>query len=423
MTLTSKKVRKLLCAGAVGKFLDQRGLYLCVQSRTAAHWEKRYQYLGREHYTGLGSAFVFSLKQARERSRRASELLADGIDPLARKREAKAAAIAAAARSVTFGACAEDFYKTNSPTWKHIKHAQQWRSSVLGLTLGGKPVEQDHCRLLRALPVQEIDTPIILSVLKPHWHEKAESMNRLRARIAAVIDSARAAGYRRDDSINPADWSIIGKVLPAPGKVAAVNHFEAVPYAQVSDFVTELRKREGSAARCLEFLIYTVARSAEAREATWGEIDLDGATWTIAAERMKAAKPHVVPLADPVINLLRRLPREGDGDDALVFVGPKSGKPLTDLALMTLMRKLKRSEVVHGFRSSFSDWAHETTGYSSIVIEQSLAHAVGSAVERAYRRSNLLTKRRRLLSDWARFCCMPPVVETGEVVQIGRGRA
>jgi integrase len=421
MNLTSKRVAKLLRQGEPARHLDQRGLYLVIESRTNAHWEKRYQLDGREHYHGLGSAFVFGLAAARERSRRAGELLADGIDPLARKREAKTERIAAAARIITFGECAADYFRAHSPGWRHAKSVAQWRSSILGLTMTGKPAKPDYCKALRALPITQIDIPVILSVLKPIWQDKPDTMSRVRARIAGVLDYAKVLQYRSGD--NPADVALIGKALPVSGKV--VNHFAAVDYRKIPDFVAALRKREGTAARCLEFLILTAARSAEVREAPWSEIDFDEKLWTIPAERMKADREHCVPLAPEAVELLRGLYREGDEDDGLLFPGPQPGKPLSDLALMKLMRRMGRSEVVHGFRSSFSDWSHERTAHSNHAIELSLAHSIGTATEKAYRRGDMLEKRRQLMEQWAAYCTSPPVVqEAGDnVVSMGRGRS
>jgi integrase len=419
MALTSKRVAKLIRKGEPGRHLDSRGLYLITQSPTAAHWEKRYQLDGREHYHGLGSAFVFGLAAARERSQRVSEMLADKIDPLVRKREEKAARLAEAARSVTFGDVALDYFRTNSPSWKHPKHAAQWRSSILGMTPTG-PAQPDYCRTLRALPVQSIDTPIILGTLKPIWHAKPETGSRIRSRISNVLDFAKACGYRAGD--NPASWDVIGQVLPSPGKLVRTNHFAAIPYVEIPDFVQQLRGREGTSARALEFLVYTAARSGEAREATWGEIDFDAKVWRIPAERMKANRMHVVPLADPALELLRALPRE---DDGLVFLGSQPGRPLSDLALMKLMRRMGRTEVVHGLRSSFSDWAHERTAHSNHAIELSLAHAIGAAAEKAYRRGDMLEKRHQLMTAWVKYCVSPPaaaVQESGKVVSLGGGR-
>jgi integrase len=420
MNLTAKKVAKLL--RQPGRYGAGRGLVLQVVSPTNASWLLRYQRLGRERWLGLGPVADFTLAEARERARKARQQIRDGIDPIDAKRAAKAAEVATKARAVTFGKCAADYFDAHSPGWGHPKHIQQWRASVLGLTMNGAPAAADYCKMLRSLPVQSIDTPLILSTLKPLWQDKPETGSRVRARIASVLDYAKAAGYRSGD--NPAAWNVIGKLLPARDKLVAVNHFEAVPYNEIPSFVADLRAREGTAARCLEFIIYVSCRSSEAREAVWGEIKFDEAVWEIPAERMKSDRSHIVPLADPVLDLLRQLPREGEGDDALVFIGPKPGKPLSDLHLMSLMRKMGRSEVVHGFRSSFSDWGHERTAHSNHAIEISLAHAVGGAQERAYRRGPMLEKRRKLMEQWARYCTSPPVVQEteGKVVPMGRGR-
>jgi integrase len=422
MGLTAKRVAKLLRKGEPGRHLDARGLYLVVNSPTNAYWEKRYQFDGREHHHGLGSARVFSLVEARQRSRRASQLIADGVNPLVAKREAKAARLVAAARDVTFGEVAADYFRNHAPTWKHLKHAAQWRSSVLGLTLSGKPAEGDYCRALRSLPVAQIDTPVVLSVLKPHWLDKVETMARVRARIEAVLDAAKAAGYRRGD--NPASWAVIGEVLPGRDRVAKVEHHAAVPYGELPAFMAELCKREGVAARALEFLILTAARSTEVREATWREIDPDGALWEIPAERMKAERPHKVPLVPEAIELLHGLYREGDDDDGFLFIGPQPGKPLSEAALRAVMQRMGYSATPHGFRSSFSDWAHESTGFSNHAIEISLAHSVGDAAEKAYRRGAMIEKRRKLMEAWAEYCTSPAVAQAakGKVVPMGRGR-
>jgi integrase len=422
MALTAKRISKLLRRGEPGRHLDARGLYLVVVSRTAAHWEKRYQLDGREHYHGLGSAFVFSLAQARERGRRASELLADGVDPLVQKREAKAARIAAAAKAISFGEAAADFYRAHSPGWRHVKHISQWRSSILGLTLAGKPATGDYCKALRPLPVAQIDTPIVLSVLKPSWHDKAETMSRVRARIAAVLDYAKACGYRQGD--NPANWDVIGKLLPSRSKVRKVEHHAALPYAELPTFMVALGKREGTAARALEFLIFTAARTAEVLQATWGEIDLDAKLWVVPANRMKGGREHRVALSDRAVELLRELPVE-DGN-AHVFIGPLSGSPLSEAALRAVIRRMGHDDITtHGFRSSFRDWCAEMTNYPNHVIEMALAHAVGDKVEAAYRRGDLLKKRRQLAEAWAKYCTSPPVVQTagGRIVSIGGGRS
>jgi integrase len=421
MALTSKRAAKLMRAGTPGRHLDSHGLYLITQSRTAAHWERRYQLDGREHFHGLGSAFVFSLAEARERSRRVSQLLADGVDPLVRKREAKAERIAAAARTVTFGEVATSYYHAHSPAWGHPKHTAQWRASILGLTATGKPTGHDYCKALRSLPVAQIDTPLILHVLRPLWHSKAETLTRVRARIASVLDYAKAAGYRSGD--NPAAQSVIGKLLPARGKIDPVEHYKAVDYHAVPAVLAELRKRDGTAARALEFLVITATRTSEVLRATWSEINLDEKLWVIPAERMKAGREHRVPLAPAALELLTQLPREAGNN--FLFLAPQTGKPWSATALRNVMQRLGRSEVPHGFRSSFSDWGHESTAHSNHAIELSLAHSIGAAAEKAYRRGDMLEKRRRLMLDWARFCSSPRTAQKteGKVVPISGGRA
>jgi integrase len=417
--LTAKKVSKLL--KQPGRYGDGHGLVLEVTSPTNASWLLRYQRHGRERWHGLGPVHTFSLQEARERARRARQLLHDGIDPVDQKRAIKAQQVAEAARVVTFGEAATDYFRAHSPSWSHPKHVSQWRASVLGLTANGAPAEGDYCKILRALPVQSIDTPLILSVLKPFWHNKPETLSRVRARIASVLDFAKAAGYRTGD--NPAAWDIIGKLLPARGKIAPVNHYGAVDYREVPAFVAELRKREGTAAQALLFLVYVACRTTEALHATWREINFDDAMWVIPASRMKAGKEHKVPLAPEVLALLRGLYREGDSDDGLVFIGAQPGKPLSPPAMASVMKRMGFSAVPHGFRSSFSDWAHERTGHSNHAIEISLAHSVGSETEKAYRRGEMLEKRRRLLADWARYCSTPIAEKSGKVVVPMRGRA
>jgi integrase len=423
MALTVKRVNRLLAAGVPGRYLDRRGLYLEIKSKTNASWLRRYQLDGRERYIGLGSAFTFPLNKARKRAQDVNELLADKIDPLTRKREAKAERIAAAARVVTFGECAANYFRAHSPGWRHSKHIAQWRATVLGLTSVGKPSAGDYCKTLRGMPVAQIDTPLVLQVLRPLWHDRPETLSRVRARIASVLDYAKAAGYRTGD--NPASWDVIGKLLPARGKVARVNHYEAVDYRDVPAFVAALSEREGTAAQALKFLLLTAARTIEVLHATWGEINFGEKLWRIPGERMKGAREHVVPLAPEALELLRGLYREGDSDDGFLFLGPQPGKPLSEAALRAVMRRMGRVEVPHGLRSSFSDWAHERTGHSNHAIELSLSHSIGSAAEKSYRRGDMLGKRRRLMEQWSKYVTRAPAVEaakSGEKVVLMRGR-
>jgi integrase len=420
--LTAKRVAKLIRRGEPGRHFDGDGLSLVIEHKASARWERRYQLHSKEHYYGLGSAFVFGLAKARERNRTVSEQLADKIDPLAAKRADHAQKAAAAATAITFGGAAQQYFATNEPTWKHRGHTAQWLASILGLTLSGKKVKLDYCRTLRSLPVQTIDVPIVLSVLRPHWQEKPATMSRIRSRIENVLDWAKAAQYRTGD--NPAAWDIIGKLLPAPNKVRKPEHFEALHYKDLPAFVAALSTRRGSAARALKFLILTAARTTEVRGATFSEIDLAERIWTIPAERMKSERDHLVPLSDEAVELLRDLPTE-EGSD-LVFMGQQPGKPLSDAAMRGCMQRMGLTAVPHGFRSTFSDWAHERTGHSNHAIEISLAHSVGSEAERAYRRGPMFDKRRKLMEQWAEFANHPPVAAdkttTGKVVPIRDGR-
>jgi integrase len=259
---------------------------------------------------------------------------------------------------------------------------------------------------------------MILKMLTPIWKTKTVTAKRVRNRVAAVLDYAAAAKYRT--GTNPARWEgHLEHLLPQPEKIARVTHHAAIPYAVLSQFMVDLRKCEGVIARALEFTVLTAARTGEVVGATWDEIDFDARTWTIPAERMKAGKEHRVPLSDAAIKLLSGLYREQD--NSCLFIGTRPGSRVSN-GMYRLLRQLRSDATIHGFRSTFSTWAHETTSYPGLVIEQSLAHTVGSAVERAYRRGDLFDKRRKLMDAWAKYCASPSRrVTSGEVVQL-RGR-
>jgi integrase len=267
--------------------------------------------------------------------------------------------------------------------------------------------------VLGQLPVASIDTALVLEVLKSHWLAKGPTMNRVRARIEAVLDWAKASGYRDGD--NPAAWKTIGQVLPAVGRIARVEHHPALPYEEMPAFLVQLRKHVGIAARALEFTILTAARTNEVLGATWDEIDFAARTWTIPAARMKQKKEHRVPLADPVIRLLTSLPVE-EGNQH-VFIGSQTGAGLSHSSMQVLMSRIRADATPHGCRSTFRDWAAERTNYPDHIAEMALAHNVGSAVERAYRRGDLFEKRRKLMDAWAAFCASKPI-KTGDVVAL-----
>lgn len=393
--LTAKRVARLIKRPGRHRDGDVRGLYLLVPVAGRGSWVLRYERGGRERFMGLGSVGDFTLKEARERARAARQQLANGVDPLDARRDERARKALEAARTVTFKQCAEAYFAAHADEWRNANHRAQFPATMKTYVF---PV-------IGSLPVAAVDEPMIIKVLTPIWKTKTTTAKRVRNRIAAVLDFAAAAKYRT--GTNPARWEgNLEFLLPKPDKVWAIRHHPAMPYAEVAAFVAELRAAEGVAPRALEFLILTAARTGEAIHARWDEIDLDAKTWTVPAERMKAGKEHRVPLSDRAVEILEAIPREAH--NPFVFIGPRAGSSISTAAMHRTLRRISSDHyVVHGFRSSFSTWAHERTSHAAHDIELSLAHNVGSAVERAYRRSDLFEKRRRLMSDWARFVSTP----------------
>jgi integrase len=428
--LTVKKIEKLLRNGVVGVHADGAGLYLRIRSKTSASWEKQYQPRGAVpritktgkvgwpvKYMGLGSAFVITLDEAREKNRQANKLLIDKVDPLTTRRAERAQRIADATKVITFGEAARRYYNNHCAAWDD-RHAAQWRQSVLGETPSGAAVKRDLCRAMRAMPVTMITKQIVCDVLRPIWLTHHESASRLRNRIEAVLDMATAQEFRTGD--NPAALAIIREWLPKPEK-RKTKHLSGVAYKEMPNFVAALRRLEGSAERATEFLVYTLCRTTEVLGAKWSEIDMDEKTWTVPAERMKNHEEHVVPLTQPALDLLRALPRD---DRDLVFLSSQPGKPLNQKAMLRVIRRMGFGETVHGLRGTFSTWAHETQNVDIAplhVIEAALAHKIGSAISEAYRHTDLLAKRRKLMDAWANYCT-GPVVESGEVVPIRAAR-
>jgi integrase len=418
MPLTVKQIVKLTEPGRYG---DGRGLYLQVMPAGARSWLLRYERADtrpgregrrRERWMGLGAADDFTLEEARERARRARQLLKDGADPIDARHEERLkrtteAALAAAA-NITFKECAEQYYKFHSRKWKNAKHAAQFLST---LKMYAYPA-------MGKVPVAAIDKALVLRAIEPIWYTKTETASRVRGRIESVLDFAKTRGYRSGE--NPAAWDgNLVHALPGRGTIAKVEHHAALPFAQVPEFMAALAAREGIAARALEFTVLTAARTGEVIGARWSEFDLDAKVWVIPAERMKAHKEHRVPLTERMLAILRALPREA----AFVFPGGREGAPISNMAMAQLLKRMNRLDVtVHGFRSTFRDWAAETTGYPNHVIEMALAHVIGSKVEAAYRRGDLFTKRARLMADWAKFCATKPASDAANVTPM-RARA
>lgn len=297
--------------------------------------------------------------------------------------------------AINFRQCSEQFIEAHKPSWSNPKHAAQWTST---LKTYAYPI-------IGALPVSQITdqhgTDLILKILSPIWHNKTETASRVRGRVEQILDWARVRGYRAGD--NPARWKgHLDHLLPSKSKIAPVKHHAAMPFAEVPDFICELRKQTGIAARALEFTILTAARTSEVIGAKRDEIDKAARMWIIPPERMKGRREHRVPLSDTAMAIISNLPTTGE----YLFPGRKPGKPMSNMAMLNLLRRMGiRDQVVtHGFRSTFRDWGSETGNYPNELLEMAIAHAVGDKVEAAYRRGDLLSKRRALMSDWESFC-------------------
>jgi len=394
--LTVKAIAKLT---RVGRYRDERGLYLQVKSPTNRSWLLRYEKAGRERWMGLGPLHAFGLNEARDRALKARQLLADGIDPLANRnaerRRQEAASKLQNARSITFEEAAQRYFERNNAKWKNAKHSAQFLSTL----------RQYSFRVMGKVPVAEIDTSLVLKVLQNIWGEKTETANRVRGRIEAVLNFAKVAGWRTGE--NPARWrGHLDQVLPARSLVQKVIHHRALPYADIAEFMRQLRGREGTAARALEFTILTAARTGETIGARWDEIDLQDGVWIVPAERMKAKREHRVPLSREALRLLEELPREKH--NGYIFVGPRT-HGLSNMAMDNVLQRMnfKDRATTHGFRSTFRDWAAEMTSFAPEIAEAALAHITGDSVERAYRRGDMLSRRRKLMDAWAEYCRRP----------------
>jgi len=388
--LTALKVDRL--KNQPGMHADGGGLYLQVKNGGAS-WLLRYQLAGRSRYMGLGPLTLFGLKEARAKALDARRLKHEGQDPVEAKRHARLQMRLDAAKAITFKDAAALYLAAHRAGWKNTKHAAQWKAT---LATYADPA-------MGELPVQAIDTGLVIKVLEPIWATKPETASRVRGRIESILDWARVRGYR--ESENPARWrGHLDKLLPARGKVRKIKHHAALPYSELPEFIATLRELEGTAARALEFAILTAARTGETLGATWDEIDLAERVWIVPAERMKAGWEHRVPLAARAVEILSALKPEKPKPGTFVFGGGKSDKPLSNMAMAMTLRRMDRPDLtVHGFRSSFRDWVAERTNFPSEAAEMALAHAVGDKVEAAYRRGDLFDRRRRMMAEWQNF--------------------
>jgi len=364
------------------------GLALQVTDSGTRSWILRVMVGGKRRDMGLGGYPDVTLSGAWDKARKARDKIKEGIDPIEDGKAKRSALAAAVASALTFSEAAKAYIAVKEAEWKNAKHGDQWRNT---LATYADPV-------IGNVFVRDIEQSHVMRVLEPIWMDKTETAKRLRGRIEKVLDWARVRGYRSGD--NPARWrGHLDTLLQAPGKVQTIEHHPALPMDDLGAFMVELRKQEGMGARALEFAILTAARSGEVRGATWSEIDLKDATWTIPASRMKMKREHRAALNDEAVALLESLPRTGD----LIFPNTKGDK-LSDMTLTAVLRRMNRSDITaHGFRSTFRDWCSERTNYPRDVAEMALAHTIGDKVEAAYRRGDLFEKRRRMMREWGKF--------------------
>ena len=394
-----------------GRHGDGGNLFLIVDrpkpdappgAKPAKRWVFLYRWNKRLREMGLGSLNAVPLVRARELAAQARGLLAEGKDPIEIRRieQAKDA-------GRTFGEGARQRHEAKEGAWKNDKYTTQWLTAL-----------ETYAEPIWDKPVDAVAVADILAILQPIWTIKAETASRVRGRIEAVLDAARARGMIAHDRANPARWrGHLSHLLPKRQRLQR-GHHAALPYVEIAAFMARLRQRQAIAGLCLEFTILTAARSGEALRAVWTEIDMAGEIWTVPKERMKASKEHRVPLSSRSMEILRELEQIKQTPDGFVFPGQKPGRPLSVMALEMLLRRMKVAVTVHGFRSTFRDWCGECTVFPREIAESALAHQVGNEVERAYRRADALEKRRQLMQAWADFCADAKV---GNVVPIRGG--
>jgi integrase len=356
-----------------GMYHDGGGLYLQVSAGGAKSWIFRFMLDGRSREMGLGPVHAIPLADARKRAAECRRMRFDEIDPIEVRKAEREQKKLDAAKSMTFDACAAAYIDAHKAGWRNAKHIDQWSNTLA--TYAG-PV-------FGPLPVQAVDVGLVMKALEPIWQTKSETASRLRGRIEAVLDWATVRGYRKGD--NPARWrGHLDKLLSARSKIQRVEHHPALPYDQLADFVAMMRSQEGIAARALEFLILTATRTGEVIGGRWDEIDLGEKIWVVPAARMKAGREHRVPLSGVAVAILEEMMKIRESD--FVFPGGKRGKPLSNMAMLAVLKRTGRSDLTaQGFRSSFRDWAAGRTNFPREVAEMALARTVGDKVEAAYR--------------------------------------
>jgi integrase len=392
-------------------------------------WVFRYRWGSKQREMGLGAVGDVPLGEARGRAAICRRLVRAGVDPIERRRELTDRSALAEIKRITFGTAIDRYIASHRPSWKNDKHVAQWLMTVGPQEPGedGKPrgwedpERRERARVLRSLPVDRVDVDDVLKVVEPLWNTNRETARRVRGRIETVLYWATARGQRKGD--NPARWrGHMDKLLPARSRAMAVKHHAALAWTGLSAFWNQLGAHGGSGVEALRFTILTGARTGEVIGATWAEIDLAGKIWTVPAERMKAGREHRVPLSAEAVAILERMRPLANEGQPYLFPGRKAGKPLSNMAMLMLLKKMGRADLTtHGFRSAFKDWASESTAYAGDLVEMALAHAIGNKVEAAYRRGDMFDKRRRLMEDWAAHCTTTAATG-GNVHRIGEAR-
>jgi len=400
-TINRLSHRKVETLKAPGMYNDGGGLYLQVTEGSddtpRKSWLFRYAVAGRERQMGLGPLNDVPLGEARDRAAAAREMRRAGKDPIVEREASRAEASLIAAKSVSFDECATAYIAAHRAGWRNVKHASQWSATVA-----------TYCSpVFGKLPVPLVDVGLVMKAIEPIWATKPETAGRVRGRIERILDWAKVRGYRNGE--NPARWrGHLDHLLPARGKIRRVKHHAALPYAEIPIFVAQLKRRDAVAARALELAILTATRTGEVIGATWAEFDMKGRVWTIPAERMKSGREHRIPLSNAALQVVEHMSTVHK--NANVFPGDRRAA-LSNMALLMLLRRMGRTDITaHGFRSTFRDWVEEQTDTPRAVAEMALSHSIGSAVEAAYRRGDLIEKRRVLMAKWAAYCTAPESV-------------
>lgn len=391
--LTALQVNKLTRRGLYG---DGGGLYLQITQAGVKSWVFRYRVGNKLRNHGLGPLHTVSLAEARDAALQCRKLRLEGIDPIDAKKDERVALKLEAAKSISFEDCAEQFIEAHKASWKNEKHAWQWSNT---LSKHVYPVFGD-------VPVGKVDIRLVLKVIEPIWQTKTTTATRIRGRIEKILDWAKVRGYREGE--NPARWKgNLAHTLPAPKKISKTKHYPSLPHKEIKAFWQKLSDRPDAAAPLLKFTILTAVRTNESMHAKWDEIDFDNAVWIIPGERMKMGVEHRVPLSAPALEILKEQLAKRSCD--YIFPGARKGKPFSDMAMLMLLRRMKYKEVtVHGFRSTFGDWAAECTDMPREVPDQALAHQLTDKVQAAYFRSDLFEKRKKLMDDWGAYCAATP---------------